>query len=223
MADCIEVVSRKNLLTLIHNAVDSTSITGEGLFHDSVTLTIAEYPAFWPKSGTVNLIINGTEAVTFSAGWGETTLTIVRPNPSADLPAGTPVILDVSQTRVFCGVQDLALSDDFFNSLLTTPAVQIRWAGRAKQDYQGHFVYVVPIRIYYGYARNADNDGFAFENLNAAIFAAVADRTNYIGDTKGPPPSSEGVEYPEYLEDTENVTGVCVRYEMKVPFDGATN
>ena len=223
MADCLEVVSRKNLRAILQAKLEAT-VTTAYLDASSNTLLIAEYPAFWPMSGIVQLLLNGIEPVYFASGWGSTTLIISRTQPTNIDPGAAVTLYSNTPSRIFCGVKDLAISDDFFNALVSKgPAIQIRWAGRAKQDYQGHFVYVVPIRIYYGYARNEDNDGFAIENLNSLIFQTVADRSNYIGATKGSPPASDGVEYPEYLEDTENETGVCVRYEMRVPFDGATN
>lgn len=217
MADCPEVVTRRNIVAMLQTALETTTLSA-GINNVTTTIPLTEYPLLWPLSGNFSFVI-GTETLICIAGQGTTSLTVTRAAPVSHSSGAT---VSIVTSRVYSGVKDLGVGSDFFGNLVSKgPAVQVRWSQRASQDYQGHFVYHVPIRMYYGYAKNADNTGYTVENINALIYKTLADTTNYTGSTKGNPPSTEGFSFPGLIEDVDDEVGVCVKYEVTVPFDGA--
>ncbi len=217
MADCQEVVTRKRLQAILQTALEATTLAS-ALNNVSLTVLITEYPKFWPLSGSFSITIE-TETLVVTGGHSTTTLTVTRAAPVSHLIS---TAVTATSSRIYLGVKDLDSNADFFRKLISVgPVVQVRRSVRTGQDFQGHFSYDVTVRFYYGYAKAQDYDWTIIENTNAAGFNALGLRTNYTGSTKENPPEQAVVKEPE--ENTDDMVGICVKYEVTLMFLGAFN
>lgn len=215
MSDCQEVITMKRIQALLQTALEATTLNGS-ISNVATTIVVTAYPKMWPASGNFSFIV-GTETIVVTAGHGTTSLTVTR---AAGVAHTTGATCTKTPSRVYLSIKDLDVNADFFNSIVITPAIQVRPAFRSGQDYMGHTKYSVPVRVYYGYPKNADNDYTAFINMNALVGSTLGTEGNYIGATKGPPTESD-IEWNKPEEEIINTNGVSVKYELTLPFVGS--